>query len=352
MKQIESVIYYLEELKIPINSEFSPEDWKDWYHYILFDPVHQIRLLFNLSFSGRPKLGQITTTVQLTFRRDDSDVDYQSYGFMKIESWEEKPKQKLPLQLSIPGLLDIELTSKFVNVKVQRSNGAFVLQFTGIPLATPILIPELFPYGSGFIGWGFIPGLAVEGELRFNDRCYPITKEWFCYHDHNFGRFRWGDEDVGWVWWVATLQTKCGTTATIVFHRGNNKNFSKIGSPYLFIYFGNELVKSFLGNSINIAFYWANEPQRLPILPGGMSSVFSHRKVLVPRQIKVKARDELDDVEIILDIEAKLEIILPDYQTKQYTFLKEMNGTAKAAFKINNRCKTCESGMFYAEYVH
>lgn len=352
MKGLEQIIYYLEELKIPIDSEFSPEDWKDWYHYVLIDPDERIKLLFNISFSGRHKLGEITVTVQMTVKDDLNPSLHRNYGFMEIIAWEKKPSRRLPLELSIPGLLEMELTSKYVNAVVKHSNQNFELKFKGEPRATPILIPELFPYGSGFIGWGFIPGLQVSGQIRFGEHVYTISDDWFCYHDHNFGRFRWGDDNVGWVWWVASMQTTDGKTATFVFHRGNNKDFSKLDSPYLFVYYNDELVKAFLGQSINIHFTWTEKPERLPILPGSMATVFSHRKVLVPKQIHITAKDDVHDVELIMDIEGITEIILPDYQEKQYTFIKEMNGTAKAACNINHQTIDCAKGSFYAEYVH
>ena len=352
MTGVEHIIYYLEELKIPIDSEYSPEDWKDWYHYVLIDPDDRIKLLFNVSFSGRQKLGEITVTVQATIKDDLNPSVHRNYGFMEIIAWEKKPSKRLPLELSIQGLLEMELTSKNVNTAVTHSNQNFELRFKGEPRATPIMIPELFPYGTGFIGWGFIPGLDVSGELSINGQLYTISEDWFCYHDHNFGRFRWGDENVGWVWWVASLRTTGGQDITFVFHRGNNKDFSRLDSPYLFVYYNEELVKAFLGESIKMSFTWTEKPERLPILPGSMATVFSHRKVLVPKRIHVKAKDEVHDVEVIMDIEGITEIILPDYQEKQYTFIKEMNGSAKVACKINHQKVVSEKGSFYAEYVH
>lgn len=352
MNSVEHVIHYLEELKIPIDSEYSPEDWKDWYHYVLMDPDDRIKLLFNISFSGRQKLGDITVTVQMTTQDSVNPNIHRNYGFLEVLPWEKKPSQRLPLELSIPGLLEIDLTSKYVNAVVQHSNQNFELTFKGEPRATPIMIPELFPYGTGFIGWGFIPGLMVSGHLSFNNQVYTISKDWFCYHDHNFGRFRWGDENVGWVWWVASLKTNDGKSLTFVFHRGNNKDFSRLDSPYLFVYYDDELVKAFLGQSININFSWTEKPERLPILPGSMATVFSHRKVLVPNQIHIIAKDDVHDAEVTMDVEGITEIILPDYQEKQYTFIKEMNGRAKASCKINHQKIISEKGSFYAEYVH
>ncbi len=352
MKRIEHILYYLEELKLPIDTELSPEDWKDWYHYILFDPANAIRLLFNVSFSGRPGRGELAVTVQLTLPEAQHPGRLAHFGFLKILAWEAPPEARLPLRLSLPGLLDMELSARRVEVTVRQPQRPFTLHFRGRPAATPVLIPELFPYGDGFIGWGLIPGMELEGALHCNGRRYAITRDWFCYHDHNYGRFRWGDPDVGWVWCVAAGRDATGRRLAVVFHRGNNKDFSRIGRPYLFLYLDGELVKTFLGETVDLQFFWTAAPERLPILPGALASVFSYRKVHAPTRLEISARDDADELSVVMAVEARSEIILPDYQDKQYTFLKELNGSVRAAFRLRGQTGACENGSFYAEYVH
>ena len=352
MKAYDTILYHLEELKIPLNSPLSPEDWKDWYHYIFFDPDNNIRVLFNISFSGRPNRGEITITFQLTMPENKTSTKHINYGFLKVERWIEKPKSRLPLQFDIPDFLTVLIDKDFVDISVTNETTKFSFHFKGNPLATPMLIPELFPYGKGFIGWGFIPGFSLEGQIKKDDLTIPITKKWFCYHDHNFGRFRWGDKDVGWVWWTACLWCDTGDQYVFVFHRGNNKDLSKISKPFLFIYKNNVLKKTFVGNSVDIDFIWTKTPERIAILPGAFASVFSHRKVLTPEFIKVHAKDDLDSLHMDMFVDTKSEIILPDYQDKQYTFLKELNGKAVANLTLNKKTSNLKKGLFYAEFVH
>lgn len=352
MKQFDTILYHLEELKIPTDSELSPEDWKDWYHYILFDPENNIRILFNISFSGRPGQGEITTTFQLSMPKSGSSEKMDSYGFLKVDRWTEKPGSRSPLKFSLPDFLDVMVSKDHFKISVKRNAPKFLLELEGEPVATPLLVPELFPYGKGFIGWGFIPGVKVKGSVLNKDIKIPITHKWFCYHDHNFGRFRWGDEDVGWVWWVVTLWSGTKDEYSLVFHRGNNKDLSKIAKPFLFVYKNKVLKKTFVGKSIDIDFKWTQKPERISILPGALASVFSHRKVLTPEYIKVRASDDLDSVSVDMVIDTKLEVVLPDYQDKQYTFLKELSGKATADLSLNSIKKDLKKGLFYAEFVH
>ncbi len=352
MKPYDTILYHLEELKIPTELPLSPEDWKDWYHYILFDPESNTRILFNISFSGRPGQGEITTTFLLTTPTEDVPKRLANYGFLKVYRWLERPKSKGPLQFSLPNFLDVFISKGHFKISVKRETPKFSLELEGEPVATPLLVPELFPYGKGFIGWGFIPGISAKGHVIKGNSTISVTDKWYGYHDHNFGRFRWGDEEVGWVWWTVTMWSATEDVYSFVFHRGNNKNLSKIAKPFLFIYKNNVLRKNFVGNSIDIEFIWTQTPERIPILPGALASVFSHRKVLTPKYIKVRACDDIDSVGVDMVIDTKLEIILPDYEDKQYTFLKELSGKATAELTLNTRKQNLKKGMFYAEFVH
>lgn len=352
MKQFDGILYHLEELKIPINSPLSPEDWKDWYHFVLFDPEKSIKILFNISFSGRPEQGEITTTFQLSMPKEGTSTNYLNYGFLKVDPWLEKPDSRLPLNLNLPDLLKFSVDRDRYDIALNHQETKFYFKFKGHPIATPLLVPELFPYGSGFIGWGFIPGVSVSGSLLLNNKHISITKKWFCYHDHNFGRFRWGDKDVGWVWWIVTMWSKTNDLFAFVFHRGNNKDLTEKGKPFLFIYKNNTLKKTFIGKSVNIDITWTQKPEKIPILPGTMASVFSHRKVLTPNHIKVNASDDIDNLHIDMMVTTKTEIVLPDYQEKQYTFLKELNGKASTELTLNSKKYNLQKGLFYAEFVH
>ncbi len=352
MKNFDTILYHLEELKIPTHSPFSPEDWKDWYHYILFDPENNTRILFNMSFSGRPGQGEITTTLLFTAPTNDSSKKHSNYGFLKVDRWLEKPKSRSPLQVSLPNFLDVLISKDHFKISVKRETPSFSLELEGEPVATPLLVPELFPYGKGFIGWGFIAGVLAKGHILNDNIKTTITHKWYCYHDHNFGRFRWGDKDVGWVWWTVHMWSTTNDVYSFVFHRGNNKDLTKIAKPFLFIYKNHVLRKNFVGNSIDMDITWTQMPERIPILPGALASVFSHRKVLTPQHIKVRARDDIDSVCIDMIIDNKLEIILPDYQDKQYTFLKELSGKATAELTLNTRKQDLKKGVFYAEFVH
>lgn len=54
------------------------------------------------------------------------------------------------------------------------------------------------PVGDGRISWLFVPRLRADGWLRIGGLEHRIDND-LAYHDHNWGRFWWGD-DFGWTW--------------------------------------------------------------------------------------------------------------------------------------------------------
>jgi hypothetical protein len=348
-------LYLLEELKIPMEDPYSPEDWKDWYHYVMFDPVTQSRLLFNICLSGRPNRGNITTTAfltvpeQLPYQPIASLDRFYTYGFSDTIEWDMQVKRH-PLCINT-GNFYLRIDNNKAEIDVDHNKSGIRISINGVSVATPLYIPELAPFGKGFIGWGLIPGVDINGTISIGSKTISVTPDWHCYHDHNYGRFNWGD-DVGWTWFVASLKNSKGIKTTYVFHRSNNKAFTEVGVPFLFIYENNQLKKIFLGDSVDLKWDWSASPHMPPVLPGAMASLFSDRNILMPQRISIKAADDKDYMYLEMIVQNAAEMILPDYRIKQYTFLKEMTGYANSISLLNGKKTTLKDGFFYAEYVH
>lgn len=356
MTSKEETIYLLEEFKIPYLNEFCPDDWKDWYHYILHDPETGILFLYNLCFNGKPETGYITESVFLTLpstfntRQLAPTPKAGTYGYARNRKWEKGDLVTSPTSFHSD---DISFSITFPgDVAFSTSNlqAGISFQLTGTPIATPVYVPELAPYGSGFIGWGVIPGYRMEGKIIIDNKLITVNSAWYCYHDRNFGRFHWGE--IGWTWFVFNAVDNYFESWTYVLHRNNNTNHTKFGSPVLFVYHKNTLHKIFFGTTIEITISWAKGDKLIPILPGALASIFNNRRILAPKTIKIDASDGKDEVNIIMSINTFTELIVPDNRKKQYTFIKELSGSARSSQFLNNKKTSCSKGFFYAELVH
>jgi hypothetical protein len=349
----EQILASIEQLRIPTEDGFASLDWKDWYHFILLEPHSGVRVLLNVTLSGEPARGEMQLSLIATIPSNcltselPADTPWVTFGIAYPQQWEGGMVSRQPLRLRGRGI-SVEIEGKRLRVAVRDQTAQIAIAFEAEAEATPLLVTEDSPFGSGFIGWGLIPGLSVVGELSVAGAQFALHRDWFCYHDRNFGRFRWG-EDIGWEWFVAFVTCTDGRTLTLVLDRRTNKDHSQWGLSYIFIYVGNQLRKIFLGSTLTIDWEWSAAvlPMRLP---GTMASVFAHRSLPMPERLQVEAADERDRLTVSAHFESAMELVVPDNQSPQYSFIEEVSGTLEVQLLLKGE-RFEGQGLIYAEYV-
>ena len=93
------------------------------------------------------------------------------------------------------------------------------------------------PLGEGRISWLFVP------RLRARDGCASaagstVWTDDLAYHDHNWGRFRWGD-DFGWTWGTI-LPTEPGDPWSMVFLQTTDRSRLRCLSQALYVWHHDE----------------------------------------------------------------------------------------------------------------
>lgn len=344
----------IEALRIPLEDPAAPIDWKDWYHFLLLNKQGTVRVLVNITLIGRPGKGEIQVSFLVNIAREQLAPEYQvdsplaTFGTAFTLDWQPDMVRRNPLRIQGHGIL-LEIDGVHSTVEVRDERMQLSLRFQGEAEAAPLLVTEDSPFGSGFIGWGLIPGLQVTGELSAGGQNISINRDWFTYHDRNFGRFRWG-EDIGWEWFVAFVTCEDGRQLTLVLDQRTNKDHTEKSFPYVFVYLGNELHKTFLGSSLRIDWDWSPSPV-LPVrLPGIMASVFCDRTLKVPETLQVEAADQLDRLLLTVQFENTLELVVPDNQACQYTFIEEVTGRVNVSLFVQGETLQGE-GLIYGEYV-
>lgn len=351
----EELLARIETLRIPLLDPLSPLDWKDWYHFVLINQKTGMRLLVNITMMGRPDRGEIQVTLifnlpseQITEEiRPDSLLATFCTAF-SLE-WKQDMVRQLPLCVRGDNVY-LEINGKHSVIEIRDQRAQLLINFQGEADAMPLLVTEASSFGSGFIGWGLIPGFQVTGELSIGGQSFSIDRNFFCYHDRNFGRFRWG-EDIGWEWLVAIATCEDGRQITLILDRRTNKDHLLGGLPYIFIYIGKEVSKIFLGASISINWEWSNSPEFPLRLPGIMASLFCDRSLRMPQTLQIEAADEQDRLLINIDFDGVAELIVPDNQGRQYTFIEELTGSVKISLCLRDEILEAK-GFVYAEYVH
>ncbi|MDY6806541.1 MAG: hypothetical protein SXA11_22410 [Cyanobacteriota bacterium] len=350
----EQTLASIERLRLPTEDRSSPVDWKDWYHFILMEPKSGVRVLANLTLSGRPAGGEMQLTFIATIPAEafpgelPGETPVATFGTAYPQRWEPEMVSREPLRLRGRGV-SLEIDGRQLQLAARDEGAGLAIAFEAEAEATPLLVTEDSPFGSGFIGWGLVPGLRVAGELSVGGASFPIHRDWFCYHDRNFGRFRWG-EDIGWEWFAAFVTCTDGRTLTLVLDRRTNKDHSQWGLSYIFVYLGNQLRKIFLGATLAIDWEWSPEAVLPMRLPGVMASVFAHRSLPVPESLRVEAEDDRDRLSVSVRFDSAMELVVPDNQGRQYSFIQEVSGRVEVNFLLDGEMLRAR-GLIYAEYV-
>jgi hypothetical protein len=344
----------IEELRIPLEDPASPVDWKDWYHFVLLDRASGVRSLVNVTLAGRPNHGEIQVTFIVNVNPEGivspvpPDTKLLTFGTAYSLEWQPERVRRSPLRLQGTGM-SLEINGSHTEIAVSDERSQLSIHLSAQAQATPLLVTEDSPFGSGFIGWGLVPGLQVAGELCVGERRFAIDSNWFCYHDRNFGRFRWG-EDIGWEWFVAYAECDDGRPLTFVLDWRTNKDHSQGGLPYIFVYVDRQLCKIFIGSSLQIDWGWTKTAVLPTRLPGIMASVFSDRTLRMPQTLQVEAADERDSLSMTVKFDGTSELIVPDNQERQYTFIEEVTGPIQVRLSLQGETLVAK-GLVYAEYV-
>ncbi len=346
MATTESLLDRVEALRIPLDAPAAPADWKDWYHFVLFDPATRLRALVNVSLAGNLADGEIQVTVLVT--RDASDRTAVTHGFARSRPWQPGQVTAAPLAIDSDRLRLAFNGSRFV-LSLDDPDSRIAIDLVATPEGPPLLVTESSTFGSGFIGWGLVPALHVTGSLSVCGEVRRVDPSWYCYQDHNFGRFRWG-EDFGWVWLVAHAREPDGRAITVVLDLRTDRAHRARGLPYLFVHVDGRLGKVFLGPALRID--WAFSPgARLPArLPGALASLWGDRTVRTPVALSVRARDERDACSIDVVIDAHTEILVPDTLQNRASRIGECAGTTTIRYVREERVVEA-AGLAYAEYT-
>jgi hypothetical protein len=180
-------------LRAPVLGTARPEGYKEWHHFIMARPG--LRLLVNLSLTSIARPGQPPLLVPRVIV-----VAHTERWRGAVETFE-------------PGALDISADLSALRVEGNRvavgSDGYRVVidlpahgiagMLDLVPTGrAPVVVVTNKPVGDGRLNWLFVPRLIADGWLRLEDETHRLAGA-VAYHDHNWGRFRWGD-DFGWTW--------------------------------------------------------------------------------------------------------------------------------------------------------
>jgi hypothetical protein len=204
-------------------------------------------------------------------------------------------------------------------------------ELIGIPAAPSTTLPEPLPFGSGWIGWSVTPRLHLTGALHGAETTIGLA-EASGYHDHNWGRWRWGD-DVGWDW--AALLAPAPAPA-LVLSRATDRQHSP-GTDWRLTVAEAVAERTFSGRQIDVR---ADGRMTGPLrrLPGATAAAQTGRsRPDLPARMHVRAAYGLDHVDVEVRATAAAQLVLAEPTGQGYSYLHEMAVTFSAEGRIRGR---------------
>ena len=194
------------------------------------------------------------------------------------------------------------------------------------PTARPALTRSV-PLGAHAMHWFAVPRLAASGEVRVQGSRFPL-RECPAYHDHNWGRFAWG-EDFAWEWCV--LLAAPMTPWSLIYYRITNRDRHHALAQGLLLWRDDRHCRTFRDSEVSIRSVGLLRLGRCLRVPRIMSLALSASAADIPNRLEIEARSGNDALDLTIDLTDGAQIGLPNDGADGMTSISECHGLASTS---------------------
>jgi hypothetical protein len=315
----------LDGLRPPGAADRDRELYKDWLHLNLFDPASGVVGLVNVALHGAPEDPRARAVGT-------------ALAHLPGEGWvgnaEVAALQAVDVSETHVGLRGVGIglvrRSNAVLASVRLSEHGLTLDLQAEVAQRPISAPWRLALGHGWIAWHAVPRLTVRGSARVAGRPLDLGRA-AAYHDHNWGRWRWGD-DLGWEWGCFLGDED----STIVLSRTTDREHTRRNAPLLTLHHAGRR-RTFSGASVSVDYggQVAAPPRRLP---GALAVLHGDRaRPRLPAQVCIVADDGRDHVALTFTPRAAAQLIAAEVHCRGYGFIHELPGSFSVRGEVAGR---------------
>jgi hypothetical protein len=198
------------------------------------------------------------------------------------------------------------------------------------PAARPALTRSvpLGPYEP--MHWLVVPRLEASGFVRVAQAIYTLHR---CpaYHDHNWGRFAWGD-DFAWEWGVMLCDPP--VPWSLIYYRITDRGRHRVRSQGVLIWRADRHCRTFSNEEIGVRSAGPLRVGRCLRVPRVMSLAIPGTAADIPRLIEIEARSGSDVVDVALELENCAQVGLPNDADPGITAISECRGRASLSGRL------------------
>ena len=310
--------------------------YKDWLHVNVLEHASGVVGLVNVSLHGDPADPRSRAVGTALLHVPDRGW----YGNTEVTGLRDA-------RIDIAGIglehVAIAVRREEVLASAHLPDDELALDLIGTFAAPAIFAEQPLPLGTGWIGWFGIPRLRARGRARVGPVDVDLA-EASVYHDHNWGRWHWGD-DFGWEW-GCFLAPDPGPA--FVFTRITDRAHTP-SDGLLFVVHGGRR-RAFASGAVDIS--WSGtlsaEPRRLP---GAVAALHHDRAApRLPAAVAIAADDGIDRVELAFEARAAAQLIAADPTQPGYGFIHELVGDFRYECRLSG-VDSDGTGLAVVEYV-
>lgn len=325
-------------LRAPVLAAANPDGFKEWHHFVIHGSGRRILINFNLT-SEPSGTGQVRLAPRVIVIGDEKRW---TGGIERFDHSDLDVSADLGA-LNIGGNRMIVRPDGYqvvIDLPGQDIQGE--LQFTSV--SRPFVVNNQ-PVGEGRMCWLFVPRLRADGWLRIEGQQHRVENE-VAYHDHNWGRFWWGD-DFSWTWGTI-LSQQPENPWSLVFLRMTDRRRLRTLSQALYVWHHDEPAAIFRHAAVQMRSCGLLGSAADCTLPGPMRLLLDGEVSDVPERVEVAATRAGDAIHTEFRPQSYARLAQPsEVCLDRSTVLCETSGIAHVSGSINGeRIDFVGTGVF------
>lgn len=276
--------------------------YKEWHHFALFAPEDGALAMANACLLGNPydaSRGTLASTI-LVHSGGRWHGEVESRGVEVLRASNRGPHLAgRGVRVSYDGdVYRIRMKSDMGDSEVSADLRPLALHQGGF----------FTMKGRGHLGWVFFPRLSASGFFRGGPKRISLRNS-LAFHDHNWGRFRWGDP-LSWDWGVF-LETSGRHPRSLLYYRLYQPEGNEETDMSLFVYAGPNLHDRVFSPRLRVGTHGIYDGRTWK-LPGVLAMLHPRTLAEIPRNIKIKADSVLGPINVDFTPEDAALLIVPN----------------------------------------
>ncbi|MDV3126182.1 hypothetical protein M1247_14765 [Mycobacterium sp. 21AC1] len=313
-------------LRAPVLASARPGGFKEWHHFVIHGA--QRRLLINFSLTSETASdGHLRLVPRVIVIAQD---DRWSGAVERFDTTELDVSADLGVLGIGSNRMAVRPDGYEVVIELPGHGIAGELHLTSV--SRPFVVNNQ-PVGEGRMCWLFVPRLRADGWVRIAGQEHRVVAE-PAYHDHNWGRFRWGD-DFAWTWGTI-LPSEGRDPWSLVYLRMTDRRRLRCLSQALYVWHRDEPAAIFRHAAVTAQSHGLLGRAADCTLPAPMRLLLDGVVPAVPALVEVTAERVDDTVQARFRPHSYARLAQPsEVHLDRSTVLCETSGTAQVTGSIN-----------------